>query len=323
MKTRLLYSLITAVLFWGMSTVITYSQTYSSITWYLDQVDSTTPTVIYGPLTGQPIVGSPLKDNVQFVIRSYTGGFTGTGPIPGVSSSMRWWPVDGSGTAVSWGNETGQNNDRYVQLQAAPKPGYSWTVDTLSIWLAGGGTSYVRARIYWSTDPLFIVQNELTPDTGIALQHATNVGIAQYTYPVNISVSDGQSLYFRVYPWYTASPSTSKYLYTQYAYFSGTTSPTTAVKESPELPKTYSLLQNYPNPFNPSTVIEYQVPKSSFVKITVYNLLGNVVENLVNEQQSAGDYTVTFNAVNLPSGIYFYTINAGSFTQTKKMMLIK
>ncbi len=86
---------------------------------------------------------------------------------------------------------------------------------------------------------------------------------------------------------------------------------------------TFSLNQNYPNPFNPSTVIGYQLAKSSSVKVTIYDILGNEVVQLVNGVQSAGYHSVTFNARNLASGMYFYKIQASNFIQTKKMVLLK
>ncbi|MBZ0181628.1 MAG: T9SS type A sorting domain-containing protein [Melioribacteraceae bacterium] len=85
----------------------------------------------------------------------------------------------------------------------------------------------------------------------------------------------------------------------------------------------FSLTQNYPNPFNPSTSIEYSVPSNEFVTLKVYDVLGSTVSTLVNETKEAGKYNVTFDASNLTSGIYFYSINAGGFTQVKKMMLVK
>jgi hypothetical protein len=97
----------------------------------------------------------------------------------------------------------------------------------------------------------------------------------------------------------------------------------TPVEEYTLLPSTYFLSQNYPNPFNPSTVIKYQVPQNSFVNISVYDLLGNKISTLVNQDKAAGSYELKFDASNLPSGIYFYTIQTGSFTQTKKMILMK
>ncbi len=85
----------------------------------------------------------------------------------------------------------------------------------------------------------------------------------------------------------------------------------------------YSLDQNYPNPFNPSTVIKYSLPQSEFVSLKVYDILGNEVATLVNEQRASGVYEVTFDAGNLGSGVYVYTLTAGDFVQTKKLMLMK
>jgi hypothetical protein len=89
------------------------------------------------------------------------------------------------------------------------------------------------------------------------------------------------------------------------------------------LPTVYSLNQNYPNPFNPNTVISYALPISSNVKISVYNAIGETVQILENGFREAGNYTVSFNASNIPTGIYFYRIEAGTFSQVRKMMLLK
>lgn len=85
----------------------------------------------------------------------------------------------------------------------------------------------------------------------------------------------------------------------------------------------YFLLNCYPNPFNPSTAIEYQVPKTSKVKISVFNLVGEEITVLVNEEKSQGKYTIEFNGTNLPSGVYFYKMQAENFTSTKKFVLLK
>jgi len=89
------------------------------------------------------------------------------------------------------------------------------------------------------------------------------------------------------------------------------------------LPEEYSLKQNYPNPFNPSTSIEYSIPSESFVELKVFDVLGNEVASLVNEQQQAGVYRADFTADNLPSGMYFARITANEFTQVVKMILLK
>ncbi|MGA2669673.1 MAG: T9SS type A sorting domain-containing protein [Ignavibacteria bacterium] len=89
------------------------------------------------------------------------------------------------------------------------------------------------------------------------------------------------------------------------------------------IPDKYALSQNYPNPFNPATMITYALPKAGNVKLTVYDVLGREVKTLVNEYKTAGTYNVTFDGSSLSSGLYFYRINAGSFTDTKKMVLVK
>jgi hypothetical protein len=88
-------------------------------------------------------------------------------------------------------------------------------------------------------------------------------------------------------------------------------------------PCKYILNQNYPNPFNPSTQISFSVPKTTDVTLKVYDLLGREITILVNERKSAGTYTVNWNAVGIPTGVYFYRLTAGEFVETKKMVVIK
>lgn len=85
----------------------------------------------------------------------------------------------------------------------------------------------------------------------------------------------------------------------------------------------YGLSQNYPNPFNPTTTITYSIPQNTFVTLKIYNILGSEVAELVNGQVDAGVHKVNFNAYNFNSGVYFYTIKAGSFSETKKLTLMK
>jgi len=89
------------------------------------------------------------------------------------------------------------------------------------------------------------------------------------------------------------------------------------------MPLTVALSQNYPNPFNPTTTIRYQIPELSFVTIKVYDVLGSEIITLISEEKPAGNYEVKFDANNLSGGIYFYTLQAGHFINTKKMVLLK
>ncbi len=105
--------------------------------------------------------------------------------------------------------------------------------------------------------------------------------------------------------------------------FGGMNSVVDVPEEDIELPSDYVLYQNYPNPFNPSTKIKYSVPQSSNVVIKVFDVLGNEIETLVNEEKPAGTYELTWYAEQLPSGVYFYQLRAGDYVQTRKMILLK
>ena len=105
--------------------------------------------------------------------------------------------------------------------------------------------------------------------------------------------------------------------------FDGTFTYTDVVNVGYDVPSEFVLSQNYPNPFNPSTKINYFVPQENFVNIKVYDFLGREVMTLVNETKSIGGYEIVFDASNLPSGTYFYTMIAGNYSATKKMILIK
>ncbi len=94
-------------------------------------------------------------------------------------------------------------------------------------------------------------------------------------------------------------------------------------RASSTIPTKFAMLQNYPNPFNPSTTIRYQLPVNGFVTLKVYDVLGREVRQLVNERENAGIHFVTFDATNLPSGVYFYELQAGPYHDTQKLLLLK
>lgn len=92
---------------------------------------------------------------------------------------------------------------------------------------------------------------------------------------------------------------------------------------TPPLPGYYHLSQNYPNPFNPKTKIDYELPINGFTALAIYDILGNRISTLVNKEQTAGSHSINFDATNLSSGIYFYTLTSNSYTKTRKMILMK
>jgi hypothetical protein len=97
----------------------------------------------------------------------------------------------------------------------------------------------------------------------------------------------------------------------------------TDVDNKVNLPTKFSLKQNYPNPFNPTTTISFSLPSKSFVSLKVFDLIGREVATIVSEEMSAGNYTKQWNAAALTSGIYFYRLQSGTFTETKKLVLLK
>jgi hypothetical protein len=102
-----------------------------------------------------------------------------------------------------------------------------------------------------------------------------------------------------------------------------TNDPSVNVEEEENVPDDFYLSQNYPNPFNPATKIEFRIKNLGFVSLKVFNVLGNEIATLVNEEKHVGKYDVNFNATGLSSGMYFYTLKAGSHSETKKMVLLK
>ncbi len=105
--------------------------------------------------------------------------------------------------------------------------------------------------------------------------------------------------------------------------FDGSYSYSNVVDADLNVPTDFSISQNYPNPFNPSTKIEFQLPQEENVSMKIYDILGNEVAQIINEKRVAGSYIVELDGSNLTSGIYFYHISAGKFSQTKKLMLLK
>jgi hypothetical protein len=103
-----------------------------------------------------------------------------------------------------------------------------------------------------------------------------------------------------------------------------TTLPTPVLSEAGgNNPVSFELSQNYPNPFNPSTLIKYSIPSAGNVKVSVYNIKGELVKTLVNQYQETGNYSIKFDGNGLPSGIYLYKVESGNFNQVKKMVLLK
>jgi hypothetical protein len=177
-----------------------------------------------------------------------------------------------------------------------------------------------------SADSVFIVvgmlKNGLTVGAGILTIKTQATSWTQFNIDILYSfgdIPDSASIFISL-PAASGTVTGSYFLFDDLA-FTGISD--IKEEESPGLAKEFQLKQNYPNPFNPTTNIEFSIPKLSNVNLTIYNQLGQVVTTLVNEALPPKSYSVDWNAGDLPSGIYFYRITAGDFSETKKMILTR
>jgi len=174
----------------------------------------------------------------------------------------------------------------------------------------------------------FILVTCLRVDTSTIFGVQTGIKDFQYSIvpgtPV-MTFARGFGLVHRteLYAW--SEPAYTIYTDLQYARINGQEYGTlvTVQQSKPELPRRFSLAQNYPNPFNPTTVVSYQLPVGSNVRLVIFDILGREVATLVNERKAPGSYSVKFDGSHLASGVYFYRIVAGSFAETKRLLLIR
>ena len=167
------------------------------------------------------------------------------------------------------------------------------------------------AKVYWRTD------------TTLAYSQLSMTQVAD-TFKAYIPA---QQLNKTVYYYITATNNSSKTVTKPYTapggFFKFLVTNSTVVNNESGLIKEYRLYQNYPNPFNPATNIKFTIPKSGFTSLKVYDAMGREVASLMNSRLEAGEYTADFNASNLSSGVYFYKLLSGDFSEVKKLLLIK
>ena len=181
-------------------------------------------------------------------------------------------------------------------------------MDEVRIWNVARTEAEIQNNMYNSIDPI---------TSGLVAYYPFNQGTAGGNNSgvttlddVTLNNNDGTLNNFAL------SGSTSNWV--------SSSAPITGIKDKQtQIPKEFSLSHNYPNPFNPSTKISYTIPERTKVSLKVFDLLGSEVIELVNGEVETGSYDITFNAANLPSGVYFYRLQAGVFVQTRKMILLK
>ncbi len=193
----------------------------------------------------------------------------------------------------------------------------------------GGGTMYRFDAGSWKPGQIIVgggspstAWTPASPNPAYVYTLSTNTWSALPNVPVpTLGAYTGSVKYSNTYKFVLAGGYSGSAIITNTQVFADVI--TGIVPVGTEIPKDFSVSQNYPNPFNPVTKIDFALPKSGNVTMKVYNILGKEVATLVNETKNAGNYTVSFNASNLSSGMYFYKIEANGFTEVKKMMLVK
>ncbi len=138
-------------------------------------------------------------------------------------------------------------------------------------------------------------------------------------YYANPVAADSCTIAIVIFP-ATGAQSTTQFKLDDLGFSNAATAVNKSINRTPE---SFELFNNYPNPFNPTTNVTYQLPERSFVTLRVFNVLGKLVSTLVNGEQPSGKYSVQFNATNLPSGVYYCALQAGSYYKVNKMILLK
>jgi len=282
----------------------TYVQINSDLGWFAGNIDADTSGNIFTTgihfahssdfgisWTSGPSADPVFDGGVDFSDNLMTG-MTGGGQISAPVSGWTHKTVDGG---QSWS----------PRLYSFPYPIRAVKLFNDTLGLGFGGNLFQEVGgIY------------LTTDGGVNWDLDLNASAEMFSYDVVMKSADSLDV------WCVGSTGGGTG-YTGKLYKTSKGNPVGVREAKNQIPIDFQLYQNYPNPFNPSTSLQYAIGKTQFVSLKVYDVLGNEIATLVNEEKPAGEYEVEFNASGLTSGIYFYKLQAGSFIESKKMILMK
>lgn len=240
--------------------------------------------------------------------------------VPGLSTSLSVAHTGDKSIGVTWwtGQTSGICDAWLVTKKITNVPGDAY----MSFWVTGGSNLYSDSVSAWVSTTDSMPSSFLSNPTGYVQNFFFPVGSTYGDFRqefIDLTPYAGQDIYvgFR----YNMDVAVNGYfVYIDDVEYAGTVG---ISQLGTNVPDKFTLSQNYPNPFNPTTNIKFDLAKKSNVKLTVFNSMGQVVMDLVNEEKSAGSYKVDFNASSLSSGTYFYRLETDYFTETKKMQLIK
>jgi hypothetical protein len=292
-----------------------------SVFWYLDAFDSAKVSTITDNLEA-----SPLTVHGTLAIWDYSGGTYAPNAMR-INKGFIGWAVDGP--------ESGPQVENFAQVVVSPKTGFDFHVDSVAFWAAAYGTHiYMHVATYWDTDTSsFSWDNEILYDSSVTgdysglpdVRDEQNGPVHDTSFVIDTDILQGDYFALRFYPWFDdQNSSQTKWLVLWNLRVYGTTSVTSVdVEDKSSSPKKFALNQNYPNPFNPSTKISFDLEKSGYTNLTIYNVLGEKVATLLSQEMSVGHHEVNFNASGLSSGVYLYRLESGNSTAMKKMMLMQ
>jgi hypothetical protein len=234
-----------------------------------------------------------------------------TTPTTFVATSGTWTLYGCYRTTSTSGKPVGTADLRLPKPASGPGP-FNYII-TPQLANGVGIVSLVEGRA--SSTPVTI---EKSTDNGTTWTVVGTVQTTANATPATITVNDAQANKIRFSNQTTGTGKDEDLDELSVTSYTGT-----AVGEEVGIPNNYSLAQNYPNPFNPSTKISFELPKEGFTTLSVFNVLGQKVANLVNKNLQAGSHEFTFDASELNSGVYLYKLESGNFVKTMKMLLIK
>ncbi|MGA2784852.1 MAG: LamG-like jellyroll fold domain-containing protein [Candidatus Bathyarchaeia archaeon] len=259
-------------------------------------------------------------------VARYSSNFTPPG-APFVTDANTWslYHFD-EGTGDTTADASGNGRTGYLGAPPSGRPSWVASDAPLPIQLASftaGVVNSDKVKLEWST-----VSETNTYGFYVERRPQTSGTFATVS---SLIPGAGTSLKEHSYSWIDSTVTAGSYLYrVRQVGLTGSVSYSQSINVDVVLgvndqlaPQKFQLLQSYPNPFNPSTTISYQLPKQSYVNLKVFDVLGREVATLVKGEQTAGYKSVTWNAANVPSGIYFYRLQAGSFIETRKLLLLK
>jgi carboxypeptidase T len=205
-----------------------------------------------------------------------------------------------------------------INLTGAVNP----RIEFFTKWAIELGYDYARFQISTNSGASWINMNGRF--TSVVGGQPSYHGNQSWVYEqINLNPYIGQNIKVRFYYYTDGGIPGDGYYFDNFRVVNYTDGPVGITHNGSEIPEIYALYQNYPNPFNPATKIKFDLPVSSVVKIKVFDVLGREVTSLVNQNLQPGSYEVEFNALNYPTGVYFYRIVANGFSDVKKMALIK